>query len=82
MIVTALNPFQVAEASRLMADKPTLAHYFEEYGPNSWKLKPEYESESKQALAEVVRYFIKIKYGIFTNNPDLLMYLPRQSKML
>jgi len=66
MIVTALNPFQVAEASRLMADKPTLAHYFEEYGPNSWKLKPEYESESKQSISEVERYFIKIKYKINT----------------
>ena len=47
-----------------MTDVPTLAHYFEEYGPNSWKLKPEYESESKQAIAEVERYFIKIKYKI------------------
>ena len=64
MIVTALNPFQVAEASRLMTDMPMLSHYFEEYGPNSWKLKPEYESESKQALAEVERYFVKIKYRI------------------
>lgn len=64
MIVAALNPFQVAEASRLMADMPTLAHYFEEYGPNSWRIKPEYESESKQAIAEVERYFTKIKYII------------------
>lgn len=64
MIVTALNPFQVAEASRLMTDMPTLAQYFEEYGPNSWRIKPEYESESKQAIAEVERYFTKIKYKI------------------
>ena len=64
MIVKVLNPFQVAEASRLMADMPTLAHYFEEHGPNSWNLKPEYESESKQAIAEVERYFTKIKYKI------------------
>ena len=64
IIVKVLYPFQVAEASRLMTDMPTLAHYFEEYGPNSWKLKPEYESESKQAIAEVERYFIKIKYRI------------------
>ena len=64
MIITALNPFQVAETSRLMTDMPTLAHYFEECGPNSWKLKLEYESESKQAIAEVERYFIKIKYKI------------------
>lgn len=64
MIIAALNPFQVAEASRLMTDMPTLAHYFEEYRPNSWKLKPEYESESKQAIAEVERYFTKIKYKI------------------
>ena len=62
MIVTALNPFQVAEASQLMTDKPTLAKYFEEYGPNSWRIKLEYESESKQAIAEVERYFTKIKY--------------------
>ena len=47
-----------------MTDMPTLAHYFEEHGPNSWNLKPEYESESKQALAEVERYFIKIKYRL------------------
>ena len=26
----------------LMADMPTLAHYFEEYGPNSWRIKLEY----------------------------------------
>ena len=65
MIVSVLNPFQVAEASRLMTDMPTLAHYFEEHGPNSWNLKPEYESESKQALAEVERYFIKIKYRAY-----------------
>ena len=52
------------KAIRLMSDMPTLAHYFEEYGPNSWKLKPEYKPESKQALAEVQRYFIKIKYRI------------------
>ena len=62
-MVMVLNPFQVAEASRLMTDMPTLAHYFEEYGPNSWRLKPEYESENKQALAEVARYFIKINYA-------------------
>ena len=64
MIVSVLNPINTPKAIRLMADMPTLAHYFEEYGPNSWKLKPEYESESKQARAEVERYFIKIKYRI------------------
>mgnify|MGYP003589956071 CR=1 FL=1 len=64
IIVKVLHPFQVAEASRLMTDMPTLAHYFEERGPNSWNLKLEYESESKQAIAEVERYFIKIKYRI------------------
>ena len=64
MIVKVLNPFQVAEASRLMTDMPTQAHYFEEYGPNSWRIKPEYESESKQAIVEVERYFTKIKYKI------------------
>ena len=64
MIVKVLRPFYITEAIRLMTDMPTLAHYFEEYGPNSWKLKPEYESESKQALTEVERYFIKIKYRI------------------
>ena len=64
MIVLVLNPIHIPKAVRLMSDMPTLAHYFEEYGPNSWKLKPEYESESKQALAEVERYFIKIKCRI------------------
>lgn len=64
MIVKVLHPFYITEAIRLMTDMPTLAHYFEEYGPNSWKLKPEYESESKQAIAEVERYFTKIKYKI------------------
>ena len=63
-IIKVLHPFYVTEAIRLMTDMPTLAHYFEEHGPNSWNLKPEYESESKQALAEVARYFIKIKYKI------------------
>ena len=62
-MITVLNPFQVAEASRLMTDTPTLAHYFEEYGPNSWRLRPAYKSENKQALAEVARYFIKINYA-------------------
>ena len=64
MIVKVLHPFYITEAIRLMTDMPTLAHYFEEYGPNSWKLKPDYESESKQAIAEVERYFTKIKYKI------------------
>ena len=64
MIVFVLNPINIPKAIRLMTDMPTLAHYFEEYGPNSWKLKPEYESESKQANAEVARYFTKIKYRI------------------
>ena len=62
MIVFVLNPINIPKALQLMTDMPTLAHYFEEYGPNSWKLKPEYESESKQANAEVERYFIGIKY--------------------
>ena len=64
MIVFVLNPINIPKAIRLMTDMPMLAHYFEEYGPNSWKLKPGYESESKQAHAEVERYFIKIKYRI------------------
>ena len=64
MIVFVLNPINIPKAIQLMTDMPTLAHYFEEHGPNSWNLKPEYESESKQALAEVARYFIKIKYKI------------------
>ena len=64
MIISVLNPIDIPKAIRLMTDMPTLAHYFEEYGPNSWRLKPEYESESKQALAEVERYFIKIKCRI------------------
>ena len=64
MIVSVLNPIDIPKAIWLMADMPTLAHYFEEHGPNSWNLKPEYESESKQALSEVERYFIKIKYRI------------------
>ena len=64
MIVFVLNPINIPKAIRLMTDMPTLAHYFEEHGPNSWSLKPEYESESKQALAEVARYFIKIKYRL------------------
>ena len=64
MIVFVLNPINIPKAVRLMSDMPTLAHYFEEHGPNSWNLKPEYKPESKQALAEVERYFIKIKYRI------------------
>lgn len=64
MIVFVINPITLHKAIRLMSDMPTLAHYFEEHGPNSWRLKPEYESESKQANAEVERYFIKIKYII------------------
>ena len=64
MIVKVLHPFYITEAIRLMADMPSLAKYFEECGPNSWRIKPEYESESKQARAEVKRYFTKIKYKI------------------
>ena len=65
MIVFVLNPINIPKAIRLMTDMPTLAHYFEERGPNSWNLKLEYETESKQALAEVERYFIKIKYRVY-----------------
>ena len=64
MIIFVLNPIDIPKAIRLMTDMPTLAQYFEECGPNSWNLKPEYKSESKQAIAEVERYFIKIKYRI------------------
>ena len=64
MIIFVLNPIDIPKAIRLMADMPTLAHYFEEYGPFSWKLKPQLRAEDKQAAEEVAKYFTEFKYGI------------------
>ena len=64
MIVFVLNPINIPKAIRLMADVPELAHYFEEYGPFSWKLKPQFRAEAKQAAEEVAKYFTEFNYGI------------------